>query len=392
MGSQLHPRGAGQQLFGHDSQGSRVERAERTENRCRNRARSAARAWRIGTGEKALIVATGLTKRYGARAAVDGISFEIPKGQIVGFLGPNGAGKSTTLRMMAGFLPPTEGTVTIDGLDVQEDSIAAREKLGYMPETVPVYPELRVEEFLSFRAELKGVRSSGGARKKAVARAMELTKLSDRAKWLVGELSKGYKQRVALADAIVANPPVLILDEPTASLDPNQIVEVRELIKSLGQEHTIVISTHILPEVEATCSRVIILTKGRVVAQGTMDEIRARLSSDKRGLSIVFRGEKSSLERAVEQCDGAALLDVQRIEDKVSRASIELVDEDGSATERVEKLVSALVAESVGVREVTLAAKSLEEVFRELTTTDRAEDESERPGETKDDDKKEKSK
>ncbi|MFO0558428.1 MAG: ABC transporter ATP-binding protein [Polyangiales bacterium] len=324
-----------------------------------------------------MIVATGLTKRYGARAAVDGISFEIPKGQIVGFLGPNGAGKSTTLRMMAGFLPPTEGTVTIDGLDVQEDSIAAREKLGYMPETVPVYPELRVEEFLSFRAELKGVRSSGGARKKAVARAMELTKLEDRAKWLVGELSKGYKQRVALADAIVANPPVLILDEPTASLDPNQIVEVRELIKALGKEHTIVISTHILPEVEATCSRVIILTKGKVVAQGTMDEIRARLSSDKRGLSIVFRGEKSSLERALGRCDGAALLDVQTVEDNVRRASIELVDQDGDASERVEKLVSALVGESVGVREVALAAKSLEEVFRELTTTDRAEDKSE---------------
>lgn len=314
---------------------------------------------------------------------MDGISFEIPKGQIVGFLGPNGAGKSTTLRMMAGFLPPTEGTVTIDGLDVQEDSIAAREKLGYMPETVPVYPELRVEEFLSFRAELKGVRSSGGARKKAVARAMELTKLEDRARWLVGELSKGYKQRVALADAIVANPPVLILDEPTASLDPNQIVEVRELIKALGKEHTIVVSTHILPEVEATCSHVIILAKGKVVAQGTMDEIRARLSSDKRGLSIVFRGEKSSLERALGRCDGAVLLDVQSVEDKVRRASIELVDHDGDASERVEKLVSALVGESVGVREVTLAAKSLEEVFRELTTTDRAEDNSESNKESK---------
>lgn len=305
---------------------------------------------------------------------MDGISFEIPKGQIVGFLGPNGAGKTTTLRMMAGFLPPTEGTVTIDGLDVQEDSIAAREKLGYMPETVPVYPELRVEEFLSFRAELKGVRSTGGARKKAVARAMELTRLQDRAKWIVGELSKGYKQRVALADAIVANPPVLILDEPTASLDPNQIVDVRELIKSLGKEHTIVLSTHILPEVEATCARAIILTKGKVVAQGTMDEIRARLSSDKRGLTLVFRGEKSKLERAMKDCEGVALSDVDELEGAVNRATIELVDDDGAASERVEKLVSACVRESIGVREVTLAAKSLETVFRELTTTDRVEE------------------
>lgn len=333
---------------------------------------AADRHWR-----EALIVATTLTKRYGTRTAVDGISFEIPKGHIVGFLGPNGAGKSTTLRMMAGYLPPTEGTVTIDGLDVQEDSIAARSKLGYMPESVPVYPELRVEEFLSFRAELKGVRAYGGARKKAVARAMELTKIEERAKWLVGELSKGYKQRVALADAIVANPPVLILDEPTASLDPNQIVEVRELIKSLGKEHTIVISTHILPEVEATCSRVIILSKGRVAAQGTMDEIRTRLSSDKRGLSLVFRGERASLERALGRCEGAVLLEVQSLEDKVSRALIELVDQDGSASDRVEKLVSECVRESLGVREVKLEAKSLEAVFRELTTTDRAGHESE---------------
>lgn len=322
-----------------------------------------------------MIVAKDLCRRYGARTAVDGISFEIARGHIVGFLGPNGAGKSTTLRMMAGFLPHSEGTITIDGLDVQEDSLAARAKLGYMPETVPVYPELRVEEFLSFRAELKGVRSTGGARKKAVARAMELTRLSDRAKWLVGELSKGYKQRVALADAIVANPPVLILDEPTASLDPNQIIDVRELIKSLGKEHTIVVSTHILPEVEAMCSRAIILTKGRVAAQGTMDEIRARLSSDTRGLTLVFRGERAAFDKVAAGVDGVTVQDVTAVEDDVRRAKIELVDSDSGASERVERLVNACVGAKIGVREVTLAAKSLEAVFRELTTEDRAADE-----------------
>lgn len=324
---------------------------------------------------RALIVATGLTKRYGARAAVDGISFEIPKGHIVGFLGPNGAGKSTTLKMMAGFLPPTDGTITIDGLDVHEESLQARAKLGYMPETVPVYPELRVSEFLSFRAELKGVRSSGGARKKAVERAMELTGIADRARWLVGELSKGYKQRVALADAIVANPPVLILDEPTASLDPNQIVEVRELIKSLGGEHTIVVSTHILPEVEAMCSRVIILRKGTVAAQGTMDEIRAQLSSDRRELVLVLRATRDSVERVLAGCDGAKVRELEPT-DGLVRASIELADGDGEASERVEKIVSACVHEGLGVREVSLAAKSLEAVFRELTTEDRAEEKS----------------
>ncbi|MBL8678425.1 MAG: ABC transporter ATP-binding protein [Myxococcales bacterium] len=332
-----------------------------------------------------MIVATGLSKRYGSRTAVDGISFEVPRGQIVGFLGPNGAGKSTTLKMVAGFLPPTEGTVTIDGLDAQEDSLAARAKLGYMPETVPVYPELRVEEFLSFRAEIKGVRATGSKRKKAVERAMELTKITDRARWLVGELSKGLKQRVALADAIVADPPVLVLDEPTASLDPNQIIDVRELIRSLGGEHTIVLSTHILPEVEATCSRVIILSKGRVAAQGTMDEIRARLSSDARGTSFVFRGEIQAFRDVVARVEGVSIKDVTTAEEPVRRASLAVDDSDGDAAERVERLVSECVAAKLGVREVTLAAKSLEDVFRELTTKDRASDESDE--ETKEDER-----
>lgn len=326
-----------------------------------------------------MIVATGLTRRYGARTAVDGISFEVPRGEIVGFLGPNGAGKSTTLKMVAGFLPPSEGAVTIDGLDVQEDSLAARAKLGYMPETVPVYPELRVEEFLSFRAELKGVRSTGGARKKAVARAMELTRITDRARWLVGELSKGYKQRVALADAIVSDPPVLVLDEPTASLDPNQIIDVRELIKSLGGEHTIVVSTHILPEVEATCTRVIILAKGRVAAAGTMGEIRAKLSSDGRGLALVFRGERPALERAVQGCEGVSLREVDALEGSIRRATVAVDDKDGEADARVEGLVAACVREGLGVREVSRSSRSLEDVFRELTTEDRAEPEAAPP-------------
>jgi ABC-2 type transport system ATP-binding protein len=319
-----------------------------------------------------LIVATGLSKRYGSRTAVDGISFEVPRGQIVGFLGPNGAGKSTTLKMVAGFLPPTEGRVTIDGLDSQEDSLAARARLGYMPETVPVYPELRVEEFLSFRAEIKGVRSTGGRRKKVVERAMELTKITDRARWLVGELSKGLKQRVALADAIVADPPVLVLDEPTASLDPNQIIDVRELIRSLGKEHTIVLSTHILPEVEATCARVIILSKGHVAAQGTMDEIRARLSSDARGSTVVFRGETQVFRDAVARVEGVTVKDFAEGEGSIQRASLALDDKDGDASDRLERLVSECVAAKLGVREVNLAAKSLEDVFRELTTEDRA--------------------
>ncbi len=318
-----------------------------------------------------MIVATGLSKRYGARPAVDGISFEVPRGQVVGFLGPNGAGKSTTLKMLAGFLPPSEGRVTIDGIDVHEDSLAARARLGYMPETVPVYPELRVEEFLSFRAELKGVRSTGGARKKAVARAMERTGITERARWLVGELSKGFKQRVALADALVSDPPVLILDEPTASLDPNQIIEVRELIRSLAGDHTVVVSTHILPEVEATCSRVIILTRGRVAAAGTMDEIRAKLSGDKRTGAMWVRGEQSDLERALTTCAGVSLGDVTADEGAV-RARFTVDDGDGAANERVEAVVSALVRAGLGVREVSLEARSLESVFRELTTSDRA--------------------
>lgn len=190
-----------------------------------------------------MIVAEQLTRKYGSRTAVDGISFTVPRGEVVGFLGPNGAGKSTTLKMVSGFLPPTSGHITVAGLDIVEDSLEARRRLGYMPESVPLYPEMRVEEYLGFRAEIKGV--GRNKRRDAVGKAMEQADVKDVARRLIGELSKGYKQRVGLADALVSSPDLLILDEPTAGLDPNQILQVRELIKSLGKQHTIFLSTHI---------------------------------------------------------------------------------------------------------------------------------------------------
>ena len=192
-----------------------------------------------------------LVKRYGARLAVDDLSFTVPKGEVVGFLGPNGAGKSTTLRILAGFLGATSGQVSVDGHDVKDDSFEARRLLGYMPEAVPLYLEMRVAEYLAFRAELKGV--ARGARRASVDAAMEKANVTDVANVLIGSLSKGYRQRVGLADALVAKPPLLILDEPTAGLDPNQIVEVRDVISALGKEHTVLLSTHILSEVEASC-------------------------------------------------------------------------------------------------------------------------------------------
>ncbi|MDP3277656.1 MAG: ATP-binding cassette domain-containing protein [Deltaproteobacteria bacterium] len=338
-----------------------------------------------------MIVATELTKTYAGRPAVDSISFEIPKGEIVGFLGPNGAGKSTTLRMMSGFLPPTSGSISIDGLDVQESSLQARAKIGYMPESTPLYPELRVREFLAFRAEIKGIRG-GAARKRAVDRAMELTQTADRAKWLIGELSKGYRQRVALADALVAEPSVLILDEPTASLDPNQIIEVRELIKSLGGEQTIVLSTHILPEVEAMCGRVIILRQGRVAAAGSLDEIQRSLSSS-HSASLTLRGDHAKAREIVGEIQGLTVAtgDVVVRDEAVFSLTVSIEQAEGEIAPKIEQLVAAMVSAGLGVREVSVETRSLEDVFRELTTTDRALEETAAEAPTSDADDNEKS-
>src|SRR3954463_6725250 len=216
-----------------------------------------------------------LTKRYAGHTAIKDLSFEVSKGEIMGFLGPNGAGKSTTMRILASFMPPTSGSVSVAGYDVFSQSLQARAHLGYMPENVPLYNDMRVTEYLNYRAALKGVPSRRVAER--VGDVKELCGLKEVEKKIIGALSKGYRQRVGMADALVHEPDLLILDEPTIGLDPNQIRQVRELIKNLGRHHTILISTHILPEVDMTCSRVMIINKGRVEASDAPENLRARL-------------------------------------------------------------------------------------------------------------------
>jgi ABC-2 type transport system ATP-binding protein len=316
-----------------------------------------------------MISVSHLVKRYGSRRAGDDVSFEVGKGEVVGFLGPNGAGKSTTLRILSGFLGPTEGTVTILGHDIVQSSFEARRNVGYMAETAPLYPEMRVSEYLSFRAELKGV-----ARKLRVAHlseAMERTRVTDVAHNLIGTLSKGYRQRVGLADALVSKPPLLILDEPTAGMDPNQIREVRTVIKELGRDHTVLLSTHILGEVEATCSRVLVIAKGKLVAQGKTDELtRMRRTS---ATIVLVRGRAEEAKTALLSVRGmGSVKEVERAradgdDTHALRFSASKKD-DGAPAALVEAAVGALVRAGLGVREVRAAEGSLEELFAELTS------------------------
>jgi ABC-2 type transport system ATP-binding protein len=231
-----------------------------------------------------MIVVQNLTKYYGEYPAVRNVSFEVPRGRVVGFLGPNGAGKSTTMRILAGYLTATGGKATIDGKDVFWDPIEARKRIGYMPENCPLYGEMRVTEYLRFRGGLKGLNAA--ERKTRLDYVLERCWLTDVKRQLVGTLSKGYRQRVGLADALLADPPVLILDEPTAGLDPTQIRETRKLIRELGTQHTMLLSTHILHEVEMACDSVIIINQGTVIADGSLDEVRQKHGN--RSLEEVF--------------------------------------------------------------------------------------------------------
>ncbi len=324
-----------------------------------------------------MIETHGLTRRFGDRVAVDALTFSVPRGQIVGFLGPNGAGKSTTLKMLAGFLPPTAGRASIDGHDVVEARREAQRSLGYMPESVPLHPEMRVVEYLRFRAEIKGL--WGARRNTAVTRALELADVTDVARRLIGELSKGYRQRVGLADALVASPPLLILDEPTEGLDPNQILKFRELLKGLGAAHTILLSTHILPEVEAVCSQVVIIHRGSIVAEGDIDTVRGELQGSHRyALTLSTPEALEAPWRHDPRAAAASLLaDLPGLTVTDSRWAIGLAGVDltlAADTDLavVEAAVARAVTAGLGVRQVSPTARSLEDVFHALTTRDAA--------------------
>ncbi|MFW5925881.1 MAG: ABC transporter ATP-binding protein [Myxococcota bacterium] len=305
-----------------------------------------------------------LTKHYGDRAAVQDVSFEVGEGDIVGFLGPNGAGKSTTLRMITGFLAPTEGRIRVGGVDALAHPIEARRLIGYMPEGVPLYPELRVHEYLRHRAELKGVPRKGMAT--AVERSLEQAGVTDARDRIIGQLSKGYRQRVGLADALVADPPFLILDEPTSGLDPNQIRQVRSLIKSFAGKKVVLVSTHILPEVEATCGRVIIIHRGRIAGQGTPDTLRSTEGAVQT-VSFVGRGGEPEFRRALE--DVPALRKVQEVLPLEGNEGVLRVRVQTDAGPEAAEAVFRAVAEAgMALRELKVDAASLEDVFTHLTT------------------------
>lgn len=252
-----------------------------------------------------MIKAENITKRYGLRAAVSGISFEVGDGEIVGFLGPNGAGKSTTMNILTGYIAPTSGTVEIDGHDILTDTVAAKQSIGYLPEQPPLYPEMTVREYLEFVYELKGCTLN---RKKHIEDVMNVTKVQDVADRVIKNLSKGYKQRVGIAQAIVGDPKTIILDEPTIGLDPKQIIEIRNLIRILGREHAVILSTHILSEVQAVCDRLIVVNKGQIVADERTEDITRAVDGSRR-IQAMICGPAKEVYSAIRAMNGVVRVD-----------------------------------------------------------------------------------
>jgi ABC-2 type transport system ATP-binding protein len=306
-----------------------------------------------------MIEVENLCKWYGPTLAVDRLSFAIPAGQIVGFLGPNGAGKSTTLRILTGYMPATSGTVRVAGHDVFTDSLAVRSKIGYLPENTPLYPEMRVEEYLHYRGRLHGM--DHAARRQRIDRVCDLCGLAAVRRRLIGQLSRGNRQRVGLAQALLHDPPVLILDEPTASLDPNQITHVRQLIQDLRDKHTIILSTHILPEVEKTAGRLLVIASGKIVAEGTPDELRQRVASQSRIL-LEVKAPPAAAEKALRQVSGAVKVDLSS-HDGWCRATV--TPQDGHDIR--EALGAIVTANRWPIREMRHETASLEQFFVQIT-------------------------
>lgn len=318
-----------------------------------------------------MIKVEGLTKRYGRTVAVDNISFEVEKGQIVGFLGPNGAGKTTTMRVLTCFLPPSAGTASVAGYDVLEAPLEVKKRIGYLPESPPLYPEMEVIEYLNFVGRLKGLAKSDLPGR--VDEVLGRCAIGDVRGKLIGRLSKGYRQRVGLAQAIIHNPDVLVLDEPTAGLDPKQIIETRDLIKNLAKvgAHTIILSTHILPEVEQTCEKVVIISKGRLVATDTVENLTHRLrGSESVAVEIESRNgalDAAAAQRCLEQVTGVSRVILKN--SRPERAHFEVESLQKAAIRG--DLARAVVGSGWDLNELRPVALSLEDIFLQLTAAER---------------------
>ncbi len=302
-----------------------------------------------------------LTKSYGTGRAVNDITFTVNKGEILGFLGPNGAGKTTTMRILTGYLPATGGTARIAGYDVFDQSMEVRKRIGYLPETPPLYPEMTVADYLAFVARIKGVDADKVTSR--VAEAMRQTNIEDRRDMLIRKLSRGYRQRVGIAQAIVHNPEVVILDEPTVGLDPKQIIEVRKLIKSLAGDHTIILSTHILPEVSMTCDRVVIINKGRIVAEDTPQNLATQRGGGQR-IHLEVKGDQSALEESLAGVAGLSKIAVEPL-DGSDRLSVTLENEQGEDLRHT--IASHIISNGFELYELRAVNLSLEDIFLDLT-------------------------
>ena len=312
-----------------------------------------------------MIEVSNLTKKYGDHIAVDHLSFRVEKGQIYGFLGPNGAGKSTTMNIITGYLAATEGTVTIDGKDVQKDPEEAKRAIGYLPELPPLYVDMTVREYLDFVAELKKVPKK--ERKQQIDEVMEMTQITDMQQRLIRNLSKGYRQRVGLAEAIMGYPEVIILDEPTVGLDPKQIIEIRTLIKELKKKHTVILSSHILSEVSAVCDYVLIISHGKLVASDTPENL-GKLAEGSNTLEMLIKGEKTQIRQALEGIEGVNSVTMEK-DEKQNLWSVKVsTEEQNDIREEVFYKMSEI---NSPIYEMKSRKVSLEEIFLELTASDK---------------------
>jgi ABC-2 type transport system ATP-binding protein len=313
-----------------------------------------------------LITVENLTKRYANKTAIDSVSFQVEKGEILGFLGPNGAGKTSTMRVITGFMPASDGTVRVDGFDVFDNPLEVRRRIGYLPENPPLYLEMSVTGYLRFAAKIKGVpKEKIDSEVKRVMERVSITDVRDR---IIAKLSKGYKQRVGLAQALLNDPPVLILDEPTIGLDPKQIHEVRELIKDLAGNHTVVLSTHILPEVEQTCTRVVIIDRGKIVAIDTPQNLRLQVQGAER-VFMEVQGPASEITSQLKKTPG--VIDVRTITSTDGRHRFQI---EGELKREIRSdLARAVVQNGWGLFELQAASMSLEDIFLKLTTAEERE-------------------